>query len=120
MMIAKTPSLNASMRAVGISPTLKILGNRLCRLFLYLAKGDKVFQAAALTDDVMISPSFPRDAVRGFWPGLGAKSWAFAGIATIHAERCSSVAAIQVLHSRSYADKCYFCLGEWGCLNLHG
>jgi len=64
------------MRAVGISPTLKILGNRLCRLFLYLAKGDKVFQAAALTDDVMISPSFPRNAVRGFWPGLGAKSWA--------------------------------------------
>src|SRR5271165_4319360 len=43
----------------------------------------------------------------GFWPGLGAKSW-------------SSVAAIQVLHSSSYADKCYFYLGEWGCLNLHG
>ena len=37
MMIAKTPSLNASIREVDISPTLKILGNRLCRLFLYSA-----------------------------------------------------------------------------------
>ena len=53
-----------------------------------LAAGDTLtsswlgcFQAVALTDDVMISPSFPKNAVRGFWPGLGAKSWAFAGIA---------------------------------------
>jgi hypothetical protein len=28
----------------------------------------------------MISPSFARNTVRGFWPGLGAKSWASAGM----------------------------------------
>jgi len=31
----------------------------------------------------MISPSVARKAVRGFWPGLGAKSWASAGMAAI-------------------------------------
>ena len=48
-MIAKTPSLNASIREVDISPTLKILGNRLCRLFLYLANGGSVNAMAGRT-----------------------------------------------------------------------
>src|SRR5258707_9945067 len=41
-MIAKTPSLNASIREVGISPTLKILGNRFCRLLLYSPSAGQV------------------------------------------------------------------------------
>ena len=43
----------------------------------------------------MISPSVARKAVRGFWPGLGAKSWASAGMAA-NQVRCCSLAAIQV------------------------
>jgi hypothetical protein len=58
MMIAKTPSLNASIREVGISPTLKILGNRLCRLFLYSANGDSVnamaYNAVALLRETRV------------------------------------------------------------------
>jgi hypothetical protein len=34
-MMAKTPSLNASIREVGISPTLKSVCDGLCRLILY-------------------------------------------------------------------------------------
>jgi hypothetical protein len=41
------------------------------------------FQAAALIDEVMIAPSFNRNAVRGFWPGLGAKSLASPDMAPI-------------------------------------
>jgi hypothetical protein len=37
---------------------------------------------------VMISPSVARNAVRGFWPGLGAKSWACAGMAANQSDRC--------------------------------
>ena len=36
--MAKTPSLNASIREVGISPTLNSLYDGFCRLFLYSAK----------------------------------------------------------------------------------
>jgi hypothetical protein len=36
----------------------------------------------------MISPSVARKAVRGFWPGLGAKSWASAGMAANQSDRC--------------------------------
>jgi hypothetical protein len=35
-------TLNASIREVGISPTLKILGKRFCRLLLYSANGGSV------------------------------------------------------------------------------
>src|SRR5258708_22922124 len=47
-MIAKTPSLNASIREVGISPTLKILGNQFCRLLLYSPSAGQVNVRARL------------------------------------------------------------------------
>jgi hypothetical protein len=34
--MAKTPSLNASIREVGISPTLKSVRDDLCRIILYV------------------------------------------------------------------------------------
>ena len=42
MMIAKTPSLSALIREVGISPTLKILGNHFWRLLLYSPSAGQV------------------------------------------------------------------------------
>jgi hypothetical protein len=54
------------------------------------------FQAAVLIDDVMIAPSFNRNTVRGFWPGLGAKSWASVDMATNQSDRCCSLASFQV------------------------
>ena len=39
-------------------------------------------------EGVLISPSVARKAVRGFWPGLGAKSWACAGMAANQSDRC--------------------------------
>ena len=33
--------------------------------------------------------------MRGFWPGLGAKSWASAGMAANQSDRCLSLATLQ-------------------------
>lgn len=41
-MMAKTPSLNASIREVGISPTLNSLNDDLCRLMFYSTKPGSV------------------------------------------------------------------------------
>jgi len=37
------------------------------------AKRNGCFQAAALTDDVMVAPGFNRNAVLGFWPAWAQK-----------------------------------------------
>jgi hypothetical protein len=44
---------------------------------------------------LITSLSFARNALRGFWPGLGAKSWASAGMAANQSDRCLSLATIK-------------------------
>ncbi len=87
------------------------LGGRRC-LYLILfevreAEGRGAFRRQHSLIE-MISPSFPRNAVRGFWPGLGAKSWAFAGIAAIPCRALLVSSSLEI--SRSYADKSVFLL----------